>query len=242
MTRDAVILAGGLGTRLAGVLADVPKALAPVAGRPFLDWQLEYLQMQPVDRVVLCVGHLAAQIVARYGERFGRLEIRYAREETPLGTGGAIRRAMTEQGLATAFVMNGDTLLPVALQDVAGRAGDDVVIAAREVDDVARYGVLTLVGERVTGFAEKARTGPGCVNAGVYWLRRDVFERWALPAAFSFEHELLAAHVAGLHVRAVVVRAPFIDIGTPDALAAAQLQIPALPGRHASPGATAPER
>ncbi|MEP7206516.1 MAG: sugar phosphate nucleotidyltransferase [Casimicrobiaceae bacterium] len=236
MTRDVVVLAGGLGTRLAGVLGARPKALAEVAGRPFLDWLFEYLTREPVDRVIVSIGHLGDQLVARYGSRFEQLPIVYVREDRPLGTGGAILHAIRTVDCAAVFVLNGDTLLPVALGSLQGSQDDELVIAVREVGDASRYGTVRCHEGRVVSFHEKQAHGPGLVNAGSYWVRRSMLERiatpalpaLALPEAFSFERDVLQAYGSHVAARAVVVNAPFIDIGTPEALAEAQLSIPAL--------------
>lgn len=223
---DAVILAGGRATRLAGVVDDRPKALADIAGRPFLDWQLDYLAGQGVDRAILALGHLAAPIIDRYGNGYGPLRVDCVVEPMPLGTGGAIRHALTVAGSDVAYVLNGDSLAPVALS--ALDSDDDLVLAIREVDDVARYGTVVCAGDRVVVFGEKQAVGRGWINAGIYRIRRRVFDRLQLPPAFSLEHDLLASHAGALGVRAVRVEVPFIDIGTPSSLRAGSEVIPAM--------------
>ena len=226
--RPVVILAGGRGSRLAGVVADRPKALADIAGRPFLEWQFEYLAMQGIGHVVLSLGHLAQHIVDRYGERHGRLRISYAIEPAPLGTGGAIRLAFRMAGIESAFVLNGDTFMPLPLDSLAGDDGDEMVIALREVPDASRYGSVRCDGDRIVAFGEKTAGGRGLVNAGAYRIDRRLFDRWALPEAFSLEHDILGEHAREIRPRSVVVDAPFIDIGTPESYVAAQSRIPAL--------------
>jgi D-glycero-alpha-D-manno-heptose 1-phosphate guanylyltransferase len=228
MSHEAIVLAGGLGTRLAGVVAARPKALAEIAGRPFLDWQLDYLTTQPIERVVLAVGHLADAIVERYGGRFGRLALDYAREREPLGTGGAIRNAMSRLTGDGAYVLNGDTIAAVPLRDLRGEPDEDIVVAIREVGDASAFGSVVCERDRIVRFGEKRRAGPGFVNVGVYWIARRLFSRWKLPARFSLETDVLEAHAASLMPRAVVVDVPFIDIGTPDGYARAQTEIPRM--------------
>lgn len=239
MTDDVVVLAGGKGTRLAGAIGETPKALAEIAGRPFLDWLFAYLEGQPVGRIVLSVGYLADQIVSRYGTRFGRMPIVYARETSPLGTGGAIRHAMATARCTTAYVLNGDTLLPIPLGMLQGTDDEDLVVAVRNMPDASRYGRVRCEGDHIAAFAEKSASGAGLVNAGTYWVHRRLFARAALPQAFSFEHDLLQPLAGQLRARAVVAEAPFIDIGTPASLVDAQVIVPALAALAANPAPTA---
>ena len=223
---SAIVLAGGRATRLAGIVDDLPKALADIAGRPFLDWQLDYLAGQGIARVVLALGHLAGPIIDRYRGRYGALRIDHVIEPAPLGTGGAIRFAFDEARIDGAYVLNGDSLTPIALSSLDG--DDDFSLAIREVDDASRFGSVRCEGDRVVAFGEKQAAGRGWINAGVYRIRRRVLDRWPLPPSFSLERDLLAAHAAELRPRAVRVSAPFIDIGTPESLRAGAGVIPAM--------------
>ena len=229
MTQEAIILAGGLGTRLRSVVSDRPKALADIAGRPFLAWQLDYLRTQGVTRVVLSLGHLADLIVNRFGSRYADVDLEYAIEDKPLGTGGAIRFALTLCQSDSVFVVNGDTLAPVSLPHLIGDDRDELlVMAALRCADISRYGGLQIEDHRVIAFREKACQGQGFINAGVYWIRRDIFAGRELPQAFSFERDFLQAFTAQIRPRAVVFDVPFIDIGLPETLAAAQNEVPAM--------------
>lgn len=227
-TTDCIVLAGGRGTRLASVVSDRPKALAMVAGRPFLDWLLEYLCEQPIARVVLSVGYQAEQISARYGARFDRLAIAYAREEEALGTGGGIRYAMGVAGCTHAFALNGDTFAPVPLALLEGSARDDIVVALRAVEDASRYGSVRCEGDRIIAFGEKRERGPALVNAGAYWLRDRVFTGHAARKPLSLEQDVLENGIGAIAARGVVIDVPFVDIGTPEALAEAQHTLPGL--------------
>lgn len=229
--REAVVLAGGLGTRLRAVVAEVPKPLAPVAGRPFLHWLLEGFARQGITRAVLAVGYRSEAVRAALGPRFAGIELAYAVEEAPLGTGGAIWAALASCTEERVVVANGDSWIGAPLAALAGAAsGADLVLTVRPVPDRARYGSVVVEGDRVVGMAEKGGAGPGLVNAGLYLMRRDLPGRRAMPEAFSLEHDVLAKP-AGLDVRAFPTDAPFIDIGTPEDYAAAQALIPAWAGR-----------
>lgn len=217
-TDEAIVLVGGLGTRLRGVVADVPKPLAPVAGRPFLAWLLDRLAMTCVRRVILATGHGAEQVEAAIGSRWNTLQVDYSPEPTPLGTGGAIALAATLLRGDATHVLNGDTYLvydPAALE-AATRAQDcSLGVALARIDDVARYGTVDVVEGRVCGFREKGGVGAGWINAGCYYLGHDALV--ALPAreAFSFETDVLVPQAATGSVAAFGDTRGFIDIGVP---------------------------
>ena len=224
---EAIILAGGFGTRLRGVVDDVPKPLAPVAGRPFLGWLLDRLAARGMRRCILATGYLSELVEQRIGTRWQGMDIAYSREPEPLGTGGAIRLAATRLQGHAAHVLNGDTWLeydPVALEDSARAAVASMAIALARVDDVARYGAVDIEDTRVVGFREKGEAGPGWINAGCYFLGADALA--ALPArdVFSFEQDVLQPRVQAGAVAAFTATAGFIDIGVPEDYARAQLQ------------------
>lgn len=228
--QEAIILVGGLGTRLRPVVADVPKPLAPIAGRPFLVWLLDGLARQGIRHVVLATGYLGHLVRDRIGSSHAGMSVAYAQEDAPLGTGGAIWAALPLCGGERVFVANGDTWIGVALSALAAHApAADMVLAVRPVQDRAQYGSVVVAGDRVTGMAEKDMAGPGLVNAGLYLMRRDLPARRPAAGAFSLEHAVLATP-AGLDLRAVVTDAPFIDIGTPADFAAAQTLLPRWAG------------
>lgn len=235
MPTECVVLAGGFGTRLRGVVDDVPKPLAPVAGRPFLAWLLERFACQGMTRAVLAIGYRGEQVRTAFGGRFAGLEIVYAPEETPLGTGGAIWAALGQCAGERVVVANGDSWIGVGLAALAAAAPRaDIVLTVRPVSDRARYGSVRVDGDRMLGMAEKGAHGPGLVNAGVYLLRRDLTERLAMPATFSIEHDLLGKPWQ-LDARVHVCEAPFIDIGTPEDYAAAQTLLPRFVTGQAAP-------
>ena len=226
-TEEAIVLAGGFGTRLRGIVDDVPKPLAPVAGRPFLAWLLDRLAAGGMRRCILATGYLSDVIEQRIGARWQGMEIAYSVEPEPLGTGGAIRLAATRLQGDAAHVLNGDTWLeydPVALEDTARAAGASMTIALARVDDVARYGAVDIDNGRVTGFREKGESGPGWINAGCYFLGADALAALPVRDAFSFEQDVLQPRVQARAVAAFTATAGFIDIGVPEDYARAQLQ------------------
>jgi mannose-1-phosphate guanylyltransferase len=233
---DVVVLAGGLGTRLRPILADRPKVLAPVAGRPFLDHLLEWLERQGVERVILSLGHLADQVEAYLAKRpvgYGGLDISTVREPAPLGTGGALRFCRQAICSDPFLVMNGDTFVEVELAGfvkACGASGAAAGLVAVRVENAARYGRLELTPQdRIAAFVEKDATyaAAAWINAGVYWLKAAELER--LPErASSLERDLLQALPSG-SVFAWRSTGPFIDIGTPESLAQAPTVLAATP-------------
>ena len=224
----AIVLAGGLGTRLKDRVPDLPKPMAPVAGRPFLEYVLDGLVGGEVDEIVLAVGYRAQSIQNHFGTAYRGLPIRYTVETTPLGTGGALVQAISGKGGDPWLVLNGDTLLSIdypALLAWYRQQPARVAMVLRRVDDVSRYGAVLVENDRVTGFAEKGGSGPGLINAGIYILMPELFQGLALPRQFSFEADVLQAHCSGLLPRAYVTDCYFIDIGVPESFERAQREL-----------------
>ncbi|OIR06730.1 D-glycero-alpha-D-manno-heptose 1-phosphate guanylyltransferase [mine drainage metagenome] len=230
----AVVLAGGLGTRLRERVPDLPKPMAPVAGRPFLEYLLDRLIAGGIDEITLSVGYRAEAIAAHFGDRYRGAVLRYARETEPLGTGGAIIHALRGEGPEPVLVLNGDTFLDIDVRALIRwyqAAPARVAMVLRQTPDVSRYGSVVLSGDRVTGFAEKGRTGPGLINAGIYVLTPGVLAAWGPPEKFSFEADILQRHCDTLRPRAFVTDAYFIDIGVPEDFDRAQRELPAIVAR-----------
>jgi len=222
---QAIVLAGGLGTRLRGVVPDLPKPLAPVSGRPFLAIVLEQLRSQGFSLAVLSVGFRHELIRQAFGERFGGLAIDYAVEDRPLGTGGAIRLAARACSEPDVFVLNGDSYADLDFADMQARhceAHVPLTVCAVEVPDAARYGRILVRDDRITGFSEKGAAGPGLINAGIYLMSRNLLAVPELPEVFSFERDVLEARLADLRPLAYQTRGRFIDIGVPEDYARAQ--------------------
>jgi D-glycero-alpha-D-manno-heptose 1-phosphate guanylyltransferase len=223
----AVVLAGGRGTRLLERVRDVPKPMAPVAGRPFLEYVLDGLISAGSTPICLSVGYMAEVVQSHFGARYRGTPIEYAVERSPLGTGGGIALALSDATAGPSLVVNGDTFLKVDFAKFADWYWQDpvpVAIMLRTVDDISRYGAVRLEGQTVVGFAEKGGSGRGLINAGVYVVRPEVFSKCGLSGAFSFETDLLARHLACLRVRAFVTDGYFIDIGVPEDFDRAQVE------------------
>ena len=234
-TDEAIILAGGLGTRLRGSIGDLPKPMAPVAGRPFLAWQLDALERRGIRRVILSVGHRLEAIEEHFGAGYHGMKIAYAKESSPLGTGGAIVAAMRMVAGSAAFVLNGDTFIRAPLAAMESRSGCAFSVLVARVDDASRFGTVVVVGDRITGFREKAGGGAGLVNSGVYWIAKTVVDEIGIAGKFSFEKDFVEPHAATLAICAILTDEPFVDIGIPETLADAEQLIPALAAGDTGP-------
>lgn len=229
---QAIILAGGFGTRLQSILRDLPKPLAPVRGVPFIHYILRWLENSGVQRVIASTGYLADKMEAGFLSYPGKLEMTFLREESPLGTGGAIYRALRESGDGGVFALNGDTYFPADLnlfQREAERLGGPLAIALRRVPDVSRYGAVELVGGRIVAMNEKGRVGPGLVNAGLYLLPADLWQRIPMPGVFSWETDFMQPKAPLIGAAGIALNAHFLDIGTPESYGEAEAVLPVLP-------------
>jgi len=227
---EAIVLAGGFGTRLRQVVADVPKPMAPIAGRPFLEILLRSLAQKGFSRVVLSLGFMAAKITSHFGSRFAELDLAYVVEDAPLGTGGATRLAATACTRDHVFVFNGDTYLDLeAVQlEQQWQARRHPIVVGRQVSDTTRYGRLVVDGDRITSFAEKGIAGAGLINAGCYVLATDALAHFPLNHPFSIETDYLVPEVVCAAVDVFVTEGMFIDIGIPEDYARAQMLLEAL--------------
>jgi NDP-sugar pyrophosphorylase family protein len=228
---SVAVLAGGLGTRLRPVVADRPKVLAPVAGRPFLYRLLDRLCRYAVREVVLLAGHRADQIRAALGDRYGEMRLAYSVEDRPLGTAGAVRLALPLLASSPVLLLNGDSYTEADLD--AFRREHEVTDAAASlvlcrVADPSRFGSVAVDDRgRVLRFVEKQAPAPGppragWINAGVYLLRRDLIADLPPGQPLSLERDVLPAWVERGAVHGYRDEGRFLDIGTPESYAAAE--------------------
>lgn len=224
---EAVILAGGKGTRLREAVKDRPKPMAEVAGRPFVEWLVMALRAEGVRRVVLCTGHMHEAVARHFGDGGALgIEIVYSRELSPMGTAGAVRLAL-DKVLSDCFLtLNGDSFCRV---DLARFVETHVSRGARAslwlipVNDCSRYGSVILGDDgAVLSFQEKDSTrSAGLINAGVYLFQREALAAIPTGREVSMEKEVFP-RLAGHGLYGVKGAGPFIDIGTPAAYAEAQ--------------------
>lgn len=247
MLRQAVVLCGGLGSRLGDLTASTPKVLLPVSGRPFLDHLLQEICRFGFEEIVLLAGHMAEQLLDRYHDRrFGTALLRVSAERAPAGTAGALRDALDI--LDPVFLLcNGDSWLDADLTlfqrswDLAASSiapAPSIHVLLAHVDDRGRYGTVEFSGSRITGFREKTtESAPsrGLINAGVYVIDTRVLAAIPPGRPFSMEAELLPAQVREGRVtgHAVPPSTYFIDIGVPGDYRRAQAEVPARRRRAA---------
>jgi D-glycero-alpha-D-manno-heptose 1-phosphate guanylyltransferase len=220
---EAIVLAGGFGTRLREAVPDLPKPLAPIAGRPFLAILMDQLIKSGVSHVVLSVGYMHEKIMSTFGDSYGGARISYFVEQEPLGTGGAIRSALTCCETDTVLAMNGDSFSHFDLSGLLTLLSSaPFAMGLVAMDDCARYGRVLVSDATVTGFQEKGFAGGGLINAGVYALSRTVFDSYGLPEKFSFETDFMMPFIADLKPPYQIADGLFIDIGVPEDFARAQ--------------------
>ena len=218
---QAVLLTGGLGTRLRSVINDRPKPLAPVAGRPFLEYVVRELAASGIRELVFAVGYRGEMIQEAFGDgsRLG-VRISYAFEETLLGTGGAVRNAAPFLTDPYFFVLNGDTFYRMdygALSRLRGERELDLALVLRRVEDISRYGEAVLEDGRLARFNEKTgERRPGTINGGVYLMNRALLDEIP-PGKVSLEQDLIPAWMReGRRLGGMVSDGYFIDIGVPE--------------------------
>ncbi len=228
---EAIILAGGLGTRLRVAVPDLPKPMAPIRGRPFLEHQMDYWIAQGVTRFILSVGYKRELIEAHFGEAYRQCQLAYAREEEPLGTGGGLLLALAQAQTETLLVLNGDTFFEVALESLYAQHAAkhaQLSIALRRVAHNDRYGEVVLDADNtITGFTTKPSGSEGIINGGVYLMQRETMRQlaWQAGDKVALEQDIFPALLnKKLKIGGVEYPGAFIDIGVPeDYLRAASL-------------------
>lgn len=218
---EAIILAGGFGTRLRSVVSDVPKPMAPINGRPFLEILLDYLIASNFDHIVLSTGYMHEKIEAHFGNSYRNTQISYAVEHEPLGTGGGIRNALNFCNEENIVILNGDTLFKIDYDDLQRfyfSHPTRLAMVLRQVDDTSRYGsVVTDCSDRISLFSEKNEShGFGTINGGIYMMHRSLLEEQSDRKAFSFEKDILQQKYTKEPFFAYTSGAYFIDIGIPE--------------------------
>jgi D-glycero-alpha-D-manno-heptose 1-phosphate guanylyltransferase len=217
---DAIILAGGLGTRLKEVIKDVPKPMAPVNGKPFLQYILDWLSSYPVKKIILSVGYKYEAIKDYFGDNYGNIPIEYAIENEPLGTGGGVKKALKKTTEDNVVIINGDTYFPININEllefhIANRSS--VTIALKRMGNFDRYGSISITGNVITKFEEKRYCKSGLINGGIYMLNKEITNLIQnYPDKFSFEKDLLEKGLGTGFVQGIVFDESFIDIGIPE--------------------------
>ena len=230
---DAIILAGGLGTRLRSVVSNVPKCMAPVGGRPFLEWMLAWIEPFRPGRIILSLGYLS-EVVTDWIETSMKdypIPIEWVIEDTPLGTGGGIRLAMSKVTAPQCVILNGDTFFDVDLNSLCSfreNSGSPMAVALKPMERFERYGSVTLDGsQRISSFNEKRYCDKGLINGGVYCIDCKAGLLNDKPEKFSFEKDVLEPQAAKGILAGFISDGSFIDIGIPQDYSLAQTFLPA---------------
>jgi D-glycero-alpha-D-manno-heptose 1-phosphate guanylyltransferase len=223
---EAIILAGGLGTRLQGVIGEYPKCMAPINGRPYLSYLFDYLEQQKCTRVILSLGYKNWIITKWLEEQDVLFEVDCVIEDEPLGTGGGILAAMEESETDNVVIVNGDTMFKTDLREqMKLHTGNnaEATLALKKMQQFDRYGIVnTDANGIITSFEEKQYREEGQINGGVYILNREAFLARQLPGKFSFEKDYLERFTKEKKFYGYVSDSYFIDIGIPDDYASAQ--------------------
>jgi D-glycero-alpha-D-manno-heptose 1-phosphate guanylyltransferase len=229
---EAIILAGGMGTRLQSVVQSVPKPMAPIRSRPFLEYLLDYLVEQGVQRVILSVGYRAEQITTYFRDRhqshYRSCQLDYCQESQPLGTGGAVRQALQQVQSDQVIIANGDTLFNVPLRQMMAFhrfQQADLTLALKPMQHGDRYGNVVLVGTQVQQFEEKQYRAESLINGGIYVARTDLLNQWTAAEKFSLETDVIEPNLDRFNVQGFIAEGYFIDIGIPADFERAQTEL-----------------
>lgn len=215
MLTEAIILAGGLGTRLKSISGETPKPLVTVSGKPFIYYVMDNLIQQGIQHIVFAVSYHADFFMSKIGNCYKNIKISYSVEDQPLGTGGAIRQALGVCITHDILVTNGDTYLDIALQSFyfSHKSSEKgISMALVNMDDLSRYGSVTLSDGKIIGFYEKGKKGSGIINGGAYLLSTSDIK--LPPGPFSFENTILKKQHQ--EINPFICNGLFIDIGIPD--------------------------
>ena len=215
---EAVILAGGFGTRLSHIIQDVPKPMAPINDIPFLVYIFEYLLKYGVKKIVMATGYKTEVIEEYFGNNYKGMNIVYSVEKEPLGTGGAIKKALDFCIDKKVFVLNGDTYFDVDLikmKEFHLKENAKLTIGLKSMVNFERYGTVEFENNNILKFNEKRQTDEGYINGGIYFLNKDSLNNIE-EKAFSFEHDYMEKFTSKEKFKGFVSDGYFIDIGVPE--------------------------
>jgi D-glycero-alpha-D-manno-heptose 1-phosphate guanylyltransferase len=220
MIKECIILAGGLGTRLRSAVPDLPKCMAPVAGKPFLSYVIDHLRKQGIEKFIFSLGYKHEVIQDFLNTAYADCNKQYVIEEEPLGTGGAIQFACRQATEKHVLTLNGDTMFSIQLAELTAfhqQHQAHCTLALKPMQHFDRYGVVELQENgAIKSFKEKQFYESGLINGGIYALQVDAFLKEGLPAKFSFEKDYLEQFYTVRPMFGIVQDAYFIDIGIPE--------------------------
>ncbi|MGE5329790.1 MAG: nucleotidyltransferase family protein [Deltaproteobacteria bacterium] len=228
---EVIVLAGGLGTRLKKIVQDIPKPMAPINGKPFLWYIFEYLWRQGVRRVILSAGYKHEIIEEYFEKNYKDISIIYSIEDEPLGTGGAIKKAVLNVEEKDVIILNGDTFFNIDIRSFVeqhSKMQADFSLALKPMKNFDRYGSVEVVGERIINFNEKKYKKYGYINGGIYITNPCLFNDLDLPDKFSIENDFFPNQLQRLKFGSYISNTYFIDIGIPEDYEKAKREL----GRH----------
>ena len=232
MIKQAIILAGGLGTRLRSVVSDVPKCMAPVAGKPFLHYVIAHLQNNGIQSFIFSVGYKSESIINFIKNDYTGISYQFSVEEEPLGTGGAVKFSLEKTTERNILLCNGDTLFKANINELNNfhlLHNSDCTLCLKPMNNFDRYGVVELDNDDlIVSFKEKQFYKKGLINGGVYALNKESFLNKNLPENFSFEKDYLEKFVGEEKMFGLIQDAYFIDIGIPEDYERAQKELKPL--------------
>ncbi len=227
--KEAIVLAGGLGTRLRGAVPDLPKCMAPVNGKPFVAFVIEHLQKQGIEKFIFSLGYKSEAFTHFLSTSLRDKNYQVVIETEPLGTGGAIQFACRHTSEKNIVVVNGDSIFKI---DLAKQASfhfshtADCTLALKAMENFDRYGVVELHADQTIAlFKEKQFYQKGLINGGVYILNTEAFLHEGLPGKFSFETDYLQKLYTSRKIFGVIQDGYFIDIGIPEDYLKAQTEL-----------------
>jgi D-glycero-alpha-D-manno-heptose 1-phosphate guanylyltransferase len=222
---EAIVLAGGFGTRLQSVVSSVPKPMAPINNIPFLEYIFKYLHEYGITKIVLSVCYKWEVIKDYFGNKFENIELVYVVEDEPLGTGGAIKKSLNEIKNKNVFIVNGDTFFNIDLNCLTLIDDENIEIALKSMTNFDRYGCVETNNKNIISkFTEKSYIKKGDINGGIYLINKSIFINYTLPLKFSFE-EFMQNNLEELQIKTKVFDNYFIDIGIPEDYEKAQFEI-----------------
>lgn len=197
---DVIILSGGMGTRLQNVVKNIPKTMAPINGIPFLEYTFQYLSQFQVENVILAVGYKRENVKEYFKDQYKKMHIIYSEEEEPLGTGGAIKKALLKTKQEHVIVMNGDIYTQLNIEELYKQhvsSNAMITLSLKKMKEFDRFGVVKFDKRKnITEFKEKEYTKQGYINVGIYAMNKKIFEDAELGDKFSLENDYLKKFVA----------------------------------------------
>jgi D-glycero-alpha-D-manno-heptose 1-phosphate guanylyltransferase len=227
--QQAIILAGGLGTRLRSAVPDLPKCMAPVAGKPFLHWVVSYFEKQGIEKFIFSLGYKHEIIEEYLNKELSIINYQLSIEEEPLGTGGAIKLACEKATEQNVTIINGDTFFKIDLHQLSSfhqNQNADCTLCLKPMQNFDRYGAVELnENNSIKNFSEKKFYENGLINGGVYALNVKNFLDKKLPEKFSFEKDYLEKFYTTEKFMGLIQDEYFIDIGIPEDYERAQKEM-----------------